>query len=373
MARCANGRRVRETWCSCDRSQSAESRSAMSRASRRRLATGARAISIRLLPGGTPDRAGREPIRRAAAPEPAMQRRASCPMKSTSVSAPTSATRFPRARFPRSRSVVRRRRSLMARRPGDDRHVHGSGRHRRHPARALHAVADRPGAREGLWPSRFPGSVQPPADRAVLSGLGEVPFLRRLRIVAARRRDEGHRPLHPDVVQPGGHGHVRIAGPPGNLRRSCSCIMPGTSPIDRGRPSRWSRSSAMCSRFRRRFGNSRANGCICGRRTRHDFVPDGNNQLGVSAIAGGRIWGIENKIRVRLGALRYDAVSAVSCPAAPDTSALGQIVRSFVGPAFDFDLQLVLSREEIPRCQLRRSAGHAAGLEHMAVQRGAHR
>ena len=33
-----------------------------------------------------------------------------------------------------------------------------------------------------------------------------------------------------------GHGHVRIAGPAGDLRRSCSCIMPGTFPIVRGRP-----------------------------------------------------------------------------------------------------------------------------------------
>ena len=36
-------------------------------------------------------------------------------------------------------------------------------------------------------------------------------------------------------------------------------------------------------------------------------------------------------------------------------------MRSFVGPAFDFDLAVVLSREEIPRCQLGRSAGMQLG------------
>ena len=36
--------------------------------------------------------------------------------------------------------------------------------------------------------------------------------------------------------------------------------------------------------------------------------------------------------------------------------ALSQMVRSFVGAAFDFDLQVVLSSEEVPPCQLTEGA-----------------
>ncbi len=96
----------------------------------------------------------------------------------------------------------------------------------------------------------------------------------------------------------------------------------------------------------------------------------GNNQLGVSALAGGRVWGIENKIRVRLGPLTYEQFQRF-LPGRTAYTCLGQIVRFFVGPAFDFDLQLVLRRDEIPRCRLTRSAGSQLGwntwLVHKAV------
>jgi type VI secretion system protein ImpH len=85
-----------------------------------------------------------------------------------------------------------------------------------------------------------------------------------------------------------------------------------------------------------------------------------NNQLGVSAIAGKRVWGIENKVRVRLGALSYEEFQRFM-PGGTGYVSLGQIVRSFVGPAFDFDLAVVLSRDEIPRCQLSLSAGMRLG------------
>jgi type VI secretion system protein ImpH len=86
----------------------------------------------------------------------------------------------------------------------------------------------------------------------------------------------------------------------------------------------------------------------------------GNNRLGVSAIAGPRIWGIENKIRVRVRLQRYRSFQAFM-PGGPAYVALGHIVRSFVGPSFDFDLQIVLSREAVPRCQLASGGGVQLG------------
>jgi type VI secretion system protein ImpH len=77
----------------------------------------------------------------------------------------------------------------------------------------------------------------------------------------------------------------------------------------------------------------------------------GNNRLGSSAIAGSRVWGIENRFRVRLTVSRYDDFKAFM-PDGASYRAFGQLVRFFAGPSFDFDLQLVLSREAVPRCRL---------------------
>jgi type VI secretion system protein ImpH len=86
----------------------------------------------------------------------------------------------------------------------------------------------------------------------------------------------------------------------------------------------------------------------------------GKSQLGVSAIAGRRVWGIENKFRVRLTLSRY-ADFEKFMPSGSGYLALGHIVRSFVGPSFDFDLQVVLSKEAVPRCQLTTSGGVQLG------------
>jgi type VI secretion system protein ImpH len=88
--------------------------------------------------------------------------------------------------------------------------------------------------------------------------------------------------------------------------------------------------------------------------------PGGNNLLGVSAIAGRRTWGIENKIRLRVGPLSHDDFQTF-LPGGSEFVSLAQIVRSFAGPAFDFDLQLVISKDEVPPCQLNRAGGVRLG------------
>jgi type VI secretion system protein ImpH len=87
---------------------------------------------------------------------------------------------------------------------------------------------------------------------------------------------------------------------------------------------------------------------------------DGNNQLGVSAIAGARVWGIENKFRVRLGVLSYERFRQF-LPGGPGYVSLGQIVRFYVGAALYFDVQLVLDRADVPRCRIRRSGDMQLG------------
>ena len=77
----------------------------------------------------------------------------------------------------------------------------------------------------------------------------------------------------------------------------------------------------------------------------------GNNQLGVTAVAGERVWSIENKFRVRLGPLDYAQFWKLT-PAGSQLSCLAQMIRTYVGFDLEFDVQLVLRRDEVPACQL---------------------
>jgi type VI secretion system protein ImpH len=83
----------------------------------------------------------------------------------------------------------------------------------------------------------------------------------------------------------------------------------------------------------------------------------GNNQLGVNLVAGERVWDVQSKIRVRMGPLRYGQFTEFL----PDYSPVAQrkaffvlahVVRLYVGPELDFDVQLVLGKEEVPECEL---------------------
>jgi type VI secretion system protein ImpH len=80
--------------------------------------------------------------------------------------------------------------------------------------------------------------------------------------------------------------------------------------------------------------------------------PEGLNcRIGVTAIAGERIWSVESKFRVRLGPLGYEAFQQLM-PGSRMLTQLGQIVRMYAGPELDFDAQPILRREEVPRCEL---------------------
>ncbi|NQU23389.1 MAG: type VI secretion system baseplate subunit TssG [Candidatus Nealsonbacteria bacterium] len=81
-------------------------------------------------------------------------------------------------------------------------------------------------------------------------------------------------------------------------------------------------------------------------------LPEGlNSQLGTSVVVGERVWDVENKFRIRLGPVGYrDFCQFV--PSGDALRCLCQLVRSYVGPQFDFDVQPVLRGEEAPWCKL---------------------
>lgn len=79
--------------------------------------------------------------------------------------------------------------------------------------------------------------------------------------------------------------------------------------------------------------------------------------LGVNALAGGRVWGVESKFVVRVGPLDYDTFRQFM-PAGGLLEAASQLVRLYVGPEFDFAFQPVLRAGDVPASRL---GGTAAG------------
>lgn len=76
-----------------------------------------------------------------------------------------------------------------------------------------------------------------------------------------------------------------------------------------------------------------------------------NNCLGRDVVVGERVWGVENNFRLLLGPLSYSQFLDLT-PAGSALQALGQLVRSYVGPTMDFEVQLILRRDEVPPSQL---------------------
>ncbi len=80
-------------------------------------------------------------------------------------------------------------------------------------------------------------------------------------------------------------------------------------------------------------------------------MQDGNAGLGVSTVAGDRVWDQLAKFTVRVGPLTY----AEFCRFLPAGEAFRQLVamtRFYAGQEFDFDIQLILRAAEVPWCRL---------------------
>jgi len=81
------------------------------------------------------------------------------------------------------------------------------------------------------------------------------------------------------------------------------------------------------------------------------------NRLGQDAIVGNRVWDLGNKVRIRLGPLGYPQLLEFFPDHSPTSNRkafflLGHLVRLFVGPELDFDVQFVLRRTDVPRLRL---------------------
>jgi type VI secretion system protein ImpH len=79
--------------------------------------------------------------------------------------------------------------------------------------------------------------------------------------------------------------------------------------------------------------------------------PGGNVRLGLDTVAGQRVWDVSSKFRVMLGPLDHRQFTEF-LPSGKAHRPLVDMVRLYAGAQFDFDMQLVLKREEVPACTL---------------------
>jgi type VI secretion system protein ImpH len=72
-----------------------------------------------------------------------------------------------------------------------------------------------------------------------------------------------------------------------------------------------------------------------------------NSELGVSTIAGTRVWSDQSKFRIRVGPMSLKKFKAF-VPVGSAYKPLSELGRLFAGLEFEFDVQLVLEAEEVP-------------------------
>jgi type VI secretion system protein ImpH len=101
----------------------------------------------------------------------------------------------------------------------------------------------------------------------------------------------------------------------------------------------------------------------------------GFNRLGREAVAGRKVWDVQSKFRVRLGPLSF-ARFRDFLPDGEASDHLMGLVRFYTRSELDFDVQLVLKKEDVPMCELSRGPsaarlGRTSWLKRRAFQHDA--
>ena len=90
-----------------------------------------------------------------------------------------------------------------------------------------------------------------------------------------------------------------------------------------------------------------------------------NNELGMNVILGRSCWDIQSKFRIHIEHLNYQQFVRIS-PRSRKMAALKAFVRFLVGMDFDFDIEINIDQNEIPKIGL----GHSAGIDGKPVEGG---
>ncbi|MCA9136975.1 MAG: type VI secretion system baseplate subunit TssG [Planctomycetales bacterium] len=78
---------------------------------------------------------------------------------------------------------------------------------------------------------------------------------------------------------------------------------------------------------------------------------DGHCRMGMDTIMGGRTWDPSSKFRIQIGPVTWPQFQSLM-PTGDTLVPICQLIRSYVGMEFDFDLQVILLANEIPLCKL---------------------
>ena len=88
------------------------------------------------------------------------------------------------------------------------------------------------------------------------------------------------------------------------------------------------------------------------RATQCELDDDGvSTQLGLGAVAGDELWDLQSRVRVRLGPLTREQYDRF-LPGGSAHEQLRGLTRFFGNEQVDFEIQLVLARDEVPPCRL---------------------
>jgi type VI secretion system protein ImpH len=79
----------------------------------------------------------------------------------------------------------------------------------------------------------------------------------------------------------------------------------------------------------------------------YSFLGAANSTLGISSIAGTRVWDQQSKFRVRMGPLNFRQFQDF-LPIGSAHKSLNSIIKLMVGMEFDFDVQLILAAKQVP-------------------------
>ncbi len=89
--------------------------------------------------------------------------------------------------------------------------------------------------------------------------------------------------------------------------------------------------------------------------------PSGMNLgLGESVVAGSRAWDRQSSFRVTIGPLSRAMFDRL-LPGTRDLKAVEQLIRTYSGIEFDFEIQLILRASDIPACQLNSGTADSGG------------
>lgn len=83
-------------------------------------------------------------------------------------------------------------------------------------------------------------------------------------------------------------------------------------------------------------------------------------QLGRGAVLGRTVWDVQHKFRLVIGPLRWHAYLRF-LPGGPDLARLQALVRSWTGLEFEWDVRLILHRDDVPRARTQSARDPAGG------------